>query len=386
MAGIGSREGASPVIRNNRCYKNEMAGIGSRLGARPVIVDNQCYENKMAGIGTREGSTPIICRNRSYKNEMAGIGSRDGGRPIIVQNKSRENKMAGIGVRTDSKAIIIGNQCIENRLVAIGVPDGATAFIHGNELIRTGGGAPPLVALRGGAKAVVSDNLIRGGGVAGILVQGTAHILGNRFEGRGPEKQGSAIWVPFGGAFKFKSTIVVATNECVGYRNLLNAANCDATVVGNKVRNFRGAAIIVRKTTAPARVLGNRAFSDQEKDAVVSLEGGKNLSHENKLEAAKKFKSVGPSLWTVSKKAAETEVPEHLQKIHGPATVTDGPWKLVVTRDRKTAYKLLNSELDSTKKKDFSKLAPHLAFRLRGLRERLEAEAFQKSLKGANRR
>jgi hypothetical protein len=57
--------------------------------------------------------------------------------------------------------------------------------------------------------------------------------------------------------------------------------------------------------------------------------------------------------------------------------VTDGPWTLVVTRGKKTTYKLFNSEIDPDEKTDLSKRVPHLAFRLKGLRERQEAESFK---------
>jgi parallel beta-helix repeat protein len=386
MAGIGSREGAAPIIRNNRCYKNEMAGIGSRLGARPVIVDNDCYENKMAGIGSREGAAPYILNNRCYRNEMAGIGSRDSARPVIIGNESRENLMAGIGVRTESKALIIGNKCLENRLVAIGLPDGASAFIHGNELARTDGGAPPILALRSNASAVVSENIIRGGGVAGVLVQGTAHIHGNQFEGRGPDKQASAIWVPFGGAFNIKSTVTVSKNTCTGYRNLINASQSGVTAIDNTVSNYSGPAIIAKQPSVPPRVLGNIAFSDQEKDAVTALDEPKDKAIDNKLLPAAQAKELPkiPVTWLLDK-PLKPEDCEQFQKVFGPTTVTDGLWKLVITPGEKpgekTAYKLFNTKLDPEEKTDFAERVPHLAFRLKGLRERLEAEEFRKFMR-----
>ena len=379
MAGIGAREGAAPIIRNNRCYNNAMAGIGSRLGARAVIVENECYGNLMAGIGTREGAAPVILRNRCYKNKMAGIGSRDGARPLIVENESRENEMAGIGVRTETRALIIGNKCLENRLVAIGLPDGATAYIHGNELIRTSAIAPPMVALRGGAHAVVSDNLIRGGGVAGVLLQGTARISGNQFEGRGPDKQGSAIWVPFGGSFKFKSTVVASNNRCSGYRDLINAANCNAAVHDNSVSNFRRVAINVGKPTAPPRVFGNVAYSDEPGDKAVSVQGSTGQTLDNELRSPGDAEKPKPfdRLWPILKDTAPEQLSKQFQKVFGPEKVTDGPWTLVVTRGKKTTYKLFNSEIDPDEKTDLSKRVPHLAFRLKGLRERQEAESFK---------
>ena len=379
MAGIGAREGAAPIVRNNRCYNNAMAGISSRLGARAVIVENESYGNLMAGIGTREGAAPVILRNRAWKNKMAGIGSRDGARPMIVENESRENEMAGIGVRTETRALIIGNRCLENRLVAIDVPDGATAYIHGNELIRTSAIAPPMVALRGCANAVVSNNLIRGGGVAGVLLQGTAHISGNQFEGRGPDKQGSAIWVPFGGSFKFNSTVVASNNRCSGYRDLINAANCNAAVHDNSVSHFRRVAINVGKTTSPPRVFGNVAYSDQPDDTAASVQGSTSQTQDNELRPLKESGKPKPfdRLWPMLKETDPSKLSREFQKVFGPEKVTDGPWTLVVTSGKKTTYKLFNSKIDPEEKTDLSERVPHIAFRLEGQRERQEAEAFK---------
>lgn len=72
--------------------------------------------------------------------------------------------------------------------IAIGLPDGASGIIHGNQLVRTEGGAPPLLAVKGGSVGIVSHNSIRGGGVAGIQVQGDVQVVGNRFHGKGPSR------------------------------------------------------------------------------------------------------------------------------------------------------------------------------------------------------
>ena len=75
----GVREGATPTIRGNKCYKNRRAGIGCRKeGTSPLIEDNDCFENGMAGIGCRDHATPVIRKNRCYGNTLAGIGCQDG--------------------------------------------------------------------------------------------------------------------------------------------------------------------------------------------------------------------------------------------------------------------------------------------------------------------
>jgi parallel beta-helix repeat protein len=357
MAGIGSQQDAQPVIRRNRCYRNEMAGIGSRLGARPVIVDNECFENDMAGIGSREGAAPVIRSNRTHDNDMAGISSRQGSRPVIVDNESHTNYMAGIGVRDAATvAVIIGNRCLENRLVAVGVPDGATALIHGNELKRTEGGAPPMVALRGGSNAVVSDNVIHGGGVAGVLVSGFARISGNQFLGRGPDKQGSAIWVPFGGSFDFSSTVVASNNRSNGYRNLINANKSNVTVTGNTTSNFRGPAIIVANPSVPARVFGNVAISDNPKDTAADVDGAEDSTATNVLKKTADIdKSRFPDAptWPLLSSEHGGETFHTLANTGKQVTVEEGLWKLVVTYGETRTYALFHTKDDPQSKNGF---------------------------------
>lgn len=378
MTGIGSQEDASPVVRNNRCYRNEMPGIGTRLGARPVIVDNECYENKMAGIGSREGAAPIIRSNRSHNNVMAGIGSRRGAHPLIADNDSHKNNMAGIGVRdTATVAVIVGNRCLENRLVAVGLPDGATAYIHGNELKRTGGGAPPLVAIKGGSKGIVSHNSITGGGVAGVLAHGDVSIIGNRFQGAGG-KQGSAVWV-----WK-ESTVNVANNRFAGYRNAVNASGSKVTATDNITRDFSGPSLIVKSPSSPAHIYGNTAISDDPKNSAVDVEGAENGSASNLLKKTSEVdESTHPALstWPLLAKQPVGESFHPLFNTGRQIAVQDGPWKLVATYGKTIRYALFNTEADPQGQTDLSAKLDQITFRLRGLLEQKEGLEYQAEMR-----
>ena len=386
MAGIGCREDADPVVRGNRCYRNVMAGIGSRLGAHPVIVNNECFKNEMAGIGSREGAAPVIRSNHAHDNRMAGIGSRLGARPVIVDNRSLKNNMAGIGVRDSATvAVIVGNRCLENRLVAIGLPDGATGYIHGNELKRTGGGAPPIVALRGGSHAVVTDNVIHEGGVAGLLVSGTAHISGNRFLGRGPDKQGSAIWVPFGGSFDFESIVTASDNVCRGYRNLINANKSSVTAIGNTTRDFSGAALIVKRPTSPARVYGNTAISDAPGSKAIDVDNIDTAAADSnvlrKTADADRDEAESAPAWPLLTGRTNGNSFHELADSGREVVVENGPWKLVATFNKLPTFKLFNSLTDSDLKTDLSEKLDQITFRLRGKLEQKLAVEYQKSMK-----
>lgn len=365
MAGIGARDGAMPIIRGNKCYKNEMAGIGSRLGAKALIVDNDCYENKLAGIGTREGAMPIIQGNRCTKNELAGIGCREGAFCLIEGNECKENPFAGIGIRDNAVAMLLNNKCIENGLVAIGLRHGGVAYIMDNELVRTGG-MPPIIAVREGSQALIAGNTIKGGGVAGIIVDGTARIRGNRFEGTG--KNGSAVW-GWG-----KADLTIIGNHVDGYRNLVNSTGNKITVVDNVVKNFQGTAITVKNPLGTATVSGNVALSKNPKDKGVVFDGPAGKLKENVLlepDGKEDPRTGDEEFWARLKKQAKTALPERV----GTQTITDGDWKLIIEFGKATTYRLYHLPSDRLAKKD---LAPQLdthVLRMRGRLERQEAVA-----------
>jgi hypothetical protein len=184
MAGIASEGKAAPVIRSNRCYRNKLAGIGCRDNSSPIIVDNHCYENNAAGIGI-DSSNALLLRNRIEKNNAAGIG-----------------------INGESKASVVENSCLENRLVAVGISGGGEAFLQGNSLVRTAG-IPPMVAILGNSRAVLTGNTVRGGGVAGVMLEGRLDAIGNILEGQN------------------------------GGSGILARENSEATLAGNRISGFR---------------------------------------------------------------------------------------------------------------------------------------------------
>ncbi len=277
-AGIGCREQATAVVRGNECYQNQRAGIGIRMkGTAPLVENNVCYQNAMAGIGCRDGAEPVIRNNKCHKNEMAGIGC-DGAMPLIVGNTCRENLQAGIGMRGGGTAIIKDNHCLENRLVAIGVTAGSTATIIGNQLIRTGG-VPPIIAVKDQSTALIQENSITGGGVAAVLVQGTASVSKNQFFGQG-EKQGSAVWV-----WK-DSRATIGANSFTGYRNAVNASGSTLMVTGNTIENFNGPALVIRDSLHPAHIFGNQALSNDPKAQVLEIQGPAGIVADNVIQPA----------------------------------------------------------------------------------------------------
>jgi parallel beta-helix repeat protein len=282
-AGIGVRTGEStrPIIEDNNCYENDMAGIGSEEHASPIIRGNRCYKNRMAGIGCQDHTSPVIIDNICYENNMAGIGSRESAKPIIINNEARKNKLTGIGVRSKAEAIIIGNKCLENGKVALGIRDGSKAIIVNNLLVRTGG-MPPMVAVLEKSRVIVMNNTIRGGGVAGVMVQGTADISGNTFQGNGPRRGGPpnfAVWV------HKNAQVNVSQNIVSQWRHAIFASAAKkVSATNNTVRKFLGSAIVVKNSTLPTHVTGTIAHSNNPKDKPADITGPQGVVTNNTLK------------------------------------------------------------------------------------------------------
>jgi len=305
-AGIGISEGSCPVVRGNKCYQNRRAGIGTRTGSetRPLIEDNDCYENAMAGIGTEESAAPIIRGNRCYRNQLAGIGSRQEAAPLIVGNECFENEKAGIGQQTDAKTILIDNyihhnkaagigfeaaekgtsrvlrnRVINNALVAVGIHTGWHVELSGNELSREGG-LPPIVMVFAGSHAMLTDNTLRGGGVAGIRTAGKVRAEHNRFVGtmlRAGGPPNFAIWALSG------SHVEMRDNEVTGWRHALFASEATVSAQHNTVSSFHKAAFVVRNSPLPAVIRGNIAVSKDKSVTVVDVDGADDLVTNNRL-------------------------------------------------------------------------------------------------------
>ncbi len=277
-AGIGCREGAQPIVRGNHCHHNRRAGIGIRMNdTAPIVEHNTCDLNEMAGIGSRDGARPIIRGNTCHNNKRAGIGA-DGSHPLITGNECRKNLMAGIGLSGQAMATIDNNVCEENRLVAIGVTAGSTANIRNNKLTRTGG-MPPLIAVKDGSQARIEKNEIKGGGVAAVLVQGSATIDDNEFQGRG-EKQGNAVWVWQG------STATVSNNSFDGYGTAVNASKSRVNIIDNTIKRFRNTAIQVIDSSHPAHIFGNMAITKNELAQIVQIQGPSGVIADNIIKKA----------------------------------------------------------------------------------------------------
>lgn len=305
-AGIGISHGACPIVRGNKCYQNRRAGIGTRTGTntRPLIEGNDCYQNQMAGIGTEDEASPLIKGNRCYKNKLAGIGSRTRATPTIIANECFENEQVGVGHESDAATLLIDNHChhnkaagigfdpckngrsrvinnrvTDNSLVAIGINSGWTVDLSGNELSRKDG-MPPIVMVFDGAVATLSDNVIRGGGVAGVRVAGSVRMIQNKLICESMRRDGPpnfAVWGMPG------SVVTMTNNHIQGWRHGLYASEASVTAAENTIRDFHETAMVVQNPRSPTNVFGNVAISLNPTDRSLRLNGDADIVANNRV-------------------------------------------------------------------------------------------------------
>ena len=294
-AGIGISEDSSPTVTNNQCHHNRRAGIGIRTGSdtRPIVKENLCTDNDMAGIGSKQLAEPTLIGNTCLRNKMAGIGCSEDANATITGNTCKDNGMSGIGLN-GAKATISKNHCEGNKTAALGMRNGAKVTASENTLIAKTvvaiglrnasqltatknkisrkGGMPPLIAVFENSTLNLHDNSLQGGGVAAIMLKGTANVSGNTIIGEGPRRTGPpnfAAWV------HPKSTLNFYNNKLQKWRHAILADKAQKiTAKDNTISEFWGRAIVVRNSQTPVTITGNQAVSSKpDTDKVVEVTG-----------------------------------------------------------------------------------------------------------------
>ena len=131
-----------------------------------------------------------------------------------------------------------------------------------------------------GADVTFTDNIIRGGGVAGIRVAGKIHVLNNEFVGTSLRRLGppnNAIWALPG------SVVTMTANKIHGWRHGLHATKASVYANNNTVSNFHSSAFVIQKSTRPANIHDNTVISQNPNDKAVSISGEAGIVNNNKL-------------------------------------------------------------------------------------------------------
>ena len=147
-----------------------------------------------------------------------------------------------------------------------------------NELSRKGG-LPPIVMVFAGSEATFKDNVIRGGGVAGIRVAGTVNAANNRFEGTSLRRVGPpnfAIWALKG------SRVSMKDNQVAGWRHALHSTEGHVSATNNTVSKFHNAAFVIQKPVSNPIVTSNKVSTANPSDRVCLIDG-KTVSGDNEL-------------------------------------------------------------------------------------------------------
>ena len=182
-AGIGARNEAAPLIEGNLVARN---GFGyDKLDPAECKKFDKNPLSRWPGIGVKDGARALIRNNRSIGNAVIGIGVDNGAFALIEGNTVTGNDYPGIGVggHKAAEAVIRGNVVRGNRGPGIGINIGSRAVVTGNTVGKNGEGMPGI-AVAGHSTATVVGNTIEAGCIAGIAVIGsTATVSGNTVTG-----------------------------------------------------------------------------------------------------------------------------------------------------------------------------------------------------------
>lgn len=131
-----------------------------------------------------------------------------------------------------------------------------------------------------GADVMFTDNIIRGGGVAGIRVAGKIHVQNNELVGTSLRRLGppnNAIWALPG------SVVTMTANKIHGWRHGLHATESRVDANNNTVSNFHGSAFVIQNSPRPANIHDNTVISQNPDDKAISISGKSGNVKNNKL-------------------------------------------------------------------------------------------------------
>jgi hypothetical protein len=75
----------------------------------------------------------------------------------------------------------------------------------------------------------------------------------------------------------------IGGNAFSGYRAAVSAAKAKVVVTDNSIKDFQGAAIVVKESQSPPHVYGNTATSSDPEAKVVDVQGPAGVVAENTL-------------------------------------------------------------------------------------------------------
>jgi hypothetical protein len=161
----------------------------------------------------------------------------------------------------------------------VGIHAGWKIRLFGNEL-STGEGMQPVVMVYQGAEADISDNTLRGGGVAAIRTEGAVRAMRNTFLCTAPRKAGPpsfGVWGLPG------SDLVLVGNTFKDWRHALQADRAAVTASDNSVSGHSQAGFRIDRPSSRATIVGN-VFADEPG---VIVTGGEAILENNRVAKPK---------------------------------------------------------------------------------------------------
>ena len=147
-----------------------------------------------------------------------------------------------------------------------------------------------MIAVKGNSDVHLVGNTIHGGGVAGVLVQGSARIIENQFHGNGPRNgpgpPNFAVWG------HEKARVSMVGNQISGWRHAISTSKAESVqVIQNTVRNFSRSAIVINATTGQNKITGNRAMSEDANASCLIIDGKPVEGSDNSIQPSESLPS-----------------------------------------------------------------------------------------------
>lgn len=137
-AGIVVMEQSHAELNANICKDNLIFGIYMYDEAQGIVTENQCSLNE-AGICLSGQATPVLKENECFRNEGSGICYMDRAAGTATGNKCHDNVMDGIYITGESTPVLERNVASNNSNSGISVDDKAAPSLHANILQRNAG-------------------------------------------------------------------------------------------------------------------------------------------------------------------------------------------------------------------------------------------------------
>lgn len=152
---VKARAGADPTVRGNEIAEAGQAGLLIELGAKGEFAENKIVAPRASGIEVRGGATPRISANRIEDAGQAGLFIHEGARGEYLDNTILRSKLSGIVVTGGSAPLVTGNEIADGEQHGLLILGGSSGRFAENQIRGNKGHG---VVLGGGQEAELEQN------------------------------------------------------------------------------------------------------------------------------------------------------------------------------------------------------------------------------------